>query len=212
VWEWITQTSNAYPYLAYLILFIGTFAEGETILILIAMLARDGTPNIWLAILSAFAGSLTGDQTWFYLGRLKGKQLLAKRPLWQHKADKVYRILERHSTWLVLGFRFLYGLRNVTPFALGMSNLKAGRFLLLNAIGAAVWALAFGLGGYKVGEWLEASLKKDKYWVLAGFCALIIIVWTAKVYFNRRKNKTELAQLQAPSATHQADEISKSRQ
>ena len=210
MWEWIRQTADMYPHLAYLILFIGTFAEGETILILIAILAQDGTPDIRLVILSAFAGSLAGDQTWFYLGRHKGKQLLAKRPLWQHKADKVYRILERHSTWLVLGFRFLYGLRNVTPFALGMSNLKGGRFLLLNAMGAAVWAVVFGLGGYKLGDLLESSLKKDKYIVLVCFCVVVIIVWFAKVYRNRRKNKAELAQLQAPDASHKPDETFKS--
>jgi membrane protein DedA with SNARE-associated domain len=209
LWEWIRYTADTYPHLAYLILFVGTFVEGETILILIAILAQDGTPNITLVILSAFAGSLTGDQTWFYLGRRKGKKLLARRPLWQHKADKVYRILERHSTWLVLGFRFLYGLRNVTPFALGMSNLKGGRFLLLNAIGAAVWATVFGLGGYKLGDLLESSLKKDKYIVLIGFCAIIILIWSARVYLNRRKNKAELAQIQAPDANHQPDETLK---
>lgn len=197
IWQWITETANAYPELAYLIILVGTFLEGETIVILIASMAADGRPNLALIILSAFAGSLAGDQTWFYVGRFKGKRLLAKRPLWQQKAQKVYRLLERHSTWLLLGFRFLYGLRNVTPFALGMSELSGKRFLILNAIGAAIWAFAFGYGGYKIGEALETNLKHYRFHVLAALCLIVAAIWLAKVIRNHRRSKKALAQQKA---------------
>ena len=46
---------------------------------------------------------------------------------------------------MILGFRFVYGLRTVTPFVLGAAGTRPGRFLALNALGAAAWSVAVGL-------------------------------------------------------------------
>ncbi|RPI59921.1 MAG: DedA family protein, partial [Planctomycetaceae bacterium] len=146
---------NNHEMLAYLIIIAWTFLEGETIVIIAGIAAQDFQPNPYLVMAAAFAGSLLGDQTWFFIGRLKGKAIIAKRPFWQTKADKVYRIFERHHTLLILGFRFLYGLRNITPFVLGMSEVRTKRFIMLNVIGAAVWAATFTWGGFALGMALE---------------------------------------------------------
>lgn len=188
-----------YPYLIYAVLVVWTFIEGETIVIVVGALAAqaakssDFHPNIVLVILAAFAGSLAGDQTWFIIGRFKGKALLAKRPVWQKRADKVFRMLERHQNWLMLSFRFLYGLRNVTPFAIGMSNIKTIRFFVYNTIGAIIWATAFGLGGFIFGRALENVLHKYKFLVLAGVAALVLVIWLIRVLIRRRSAKKELA-------------------
>jgi membrane protein DedA with SNARE-associated domain len=58
----------------------------------------------------------------------------------------------------MLGFRFLYGLRSVTPFVIGMSRIPTPRFFLLNVLGAALWAMAIGVLGYLFGHALEAVL------------------------------------------------------
>ena len=50
---------------------------------------------------------------------------------------------KQHQNLLILGFRFLYGLRSVTPFVIGMSGISWLRFALLNVIGAGIWASAF---------------------------------------------------------------------
>ena len=67
-------------------------------------------------------------------------------------------MLDRHQLAVVLGFRFLYGLRTVTPFAIGMSGFPPVRFLILNVIGAAVWATVIGSLGYLFGHSLELVL------------------------------------------------------
>lgn len=65
----------------YLALFIGTFLEGETILVIAGFLAHSGYLELHWVILSAFLGTFAGDQTFFYLGRFKGIAFLEKRPL-----------------------------------------------------------------------------------------------------------------------------------
>ena len=180
--------------LTYFVVLVWTFIEGETIVIVAGFAASDWTPNPFLVMLSAFLGSLAGDQTWFYVGRLKGKAFLARRPTWQQRADKVLAIFERHHTLLILGFRFLYGLRNVTPFALGTSNVKSGRFLFLNMIGAAVWAVAFTLAGMIFGLAAEKFLKDFKAPVIIGMIVLFAGIWGFRVWSRKRKARALAAQ------------------
>lgn len=136
----------------YLAILLGTLLEGETILVLGGFAAHRGLLKLWGVILAAFIGSLLSDQLFFFLGRRHGAALLARRPQWQAGVVRVRGLLNRYSTWLILSFRFLYGLRNVTPFALGMSDVSTLRFVVLNAVGAALWAVVIALIGWFVGE------------------------------------------------------------
>jgi membrane protein DedA with SNARE-associated domain len=178
------DTNSIWP---YLILLVWTFLEGETIVIFAGFCATDGTPWLPLVILSAFCGSLISDQLMFFLGRFKGKTFVAKRPKWQQRAQGVYRILERHQTCLILGFRFLYGLRNITPFAIGMSEVPTRRFIFLNVTGAAVWATAFAYAGYLFGTVIETYFEKEGKWVVMGVVlAVAFIIWVIRQICRRR--------------------------
>jgi membrane protein DedA with SNARE-associated domain len=177
---------------AYLVLFVWTIFEGETCLILAGAFAAHsthGTPNIFMCILSAFGGSLAGDQMWFFIGRTKGNSTLFRRPSWREKAQKVFAILEKHNTLLILGFRFLYGLRTVTPFAIGMSAVKTKRFIFLNVIGAAVWAAAFGLAGYVFGTGIVRLIDDRKHhrWVILFAALAVFLIWLIRGIFRTVK-------------------------
>ena len=126
----------------YFALFLGTFFEGETILVLAGFLAFRGYMDLKLVMIVAFLGSYAGDQLWYFLGRKHGRKLLARKPRWQLMGDKALEHIRRHPDIWVLSFRFVYGLRTVMPVAIGLSGYPPGRYLLLNGIGAAIWAIA----------------------------------------------------------------------
>ena len=183
---------GTYGYWAVL---VGTFLEGETILVLGGVLARMGYLHLNGVILCAFIGSLCGDQLFFYLGRSRSQKIIAKRPSWKVRVDKVENLLAHFRTPLILLFRFLYGLRTVTPFVIGMSPVSTPRFILLNAIGALLWATTVGSGGYYFGSALEAVIKNIKHYeievllAIAGAGALIWILY----FYRRKKHKTSPA-------------------
>ncbi len=52
----------------YFALFLGTFFEGETILVLAGFLAFRGYMDINLVVVVAFFGSYAGDQLWYFMG------------------------------------------------------------------------------------------------------------------------------------------------
>jgi len=107
---------DTYGYVAVL---LGTFLEGETILVLGGFAAHRGYLALPWVIVAAFFGSLCGDQLFFFLGRKHSQAVLARRPAWKASADKANRLLERYRTPFILIFRFLYGLRSVCPFVIG---------------------------------------------------------------------------------------------
>jgi membrane protein DedA with SNARE-associated domain len=184
----LEQWIDTYGYGAIL---LGTFLEGETVLILGGFAAYQGYLKLPWVILAAFLGTLSGDQLFFYIGRNYGAKILARRPGWQVRVERVKRLLDRFQDYLILLFRFLYGLRIVTPFVLGFSRVPRRRFLVLNAVGALVWATAIGTGGFLSGKALEALMGNLKRYegVILGLGALAgIAVWVIHG-FRRRKPK-----------------------
>jgi membrane protein DedA with SNARE-associated domain len=174
----------------YLVIFIGTFLEGETILILAGFAARRGYLMLPGVILAAFLGSLFCDQLFFYLGRKHSQAIIARRPIWKSRVKKAQNLLERFQTPMILAFRFLYGLRTVSPFVIGMSEVSAVKFLLLNAIGALTWAIVIGSGGYLFGSALEAVIGDIKHYeiiILGGIATTGILIWI--VYYYHRSNR-----------------------
>jgi len=187
-WELII---GSYGYIALL---AGTFLEGETILILAGFAAHLGYLHLPWVILVAFLGTLSGDQLFFYLGRRQSRFVLDKHPAWQRRLDRVERLFERYQTLLILGFRFLYGLRTVTPFVLGRSGVAPGYFFVLNTVGALVWSLVVGIGGYLFGNLLKIIMGDIKRYELEAFGAIAIIgglIWGIYFYRSRRKKFPE---------------------
>lgn len=174
----------------YPALFIGTFLEGETILILAGFAAHRSYLSLEWVILVAFLGSMAGDQFWYYLGRRHGRAYIAKRPQWQPRVDRVLQLLKDHQVPILLGFRFLYGLRNVTPFVVGSSGFRPLRFALLNAIGAFVWAVAFGAAGYYFGNALEGILHDLHRYEAAVFVVMSVVGFAFWLRRRRTQKKT----------------------
>ncbi|MNT63596.1 Inner membrane protein YohD [compost metagenome] len=85
--------------------------------------------------------------------------------------------------------RFLYGLRTVGPVALGVSQVPPLRFLVLNAIAAAIWAACFSLLGYAFGQTIESLLGRlhGVETKLAIAAAIGVAIWLAYRVFGRRR-------------------------
>jgi membrane protein DedA with SNARE-associated domain len=133
---------------------LGTFAEGETAVLLGGAGAGLGLVDFWTVAGAAFAGSLAGDQFFFWLGRLKGSAFLARHPRFGDRVARMSGPLLRHRLPLLLFYRFIYGLRGVIPFAFGVSGLNWRVFLLTNLFTAALWSVLFTVIGTHAGKFL----------------------------------------------------------
>lgn len=181
----------------YIVVVIGTFLEGETILIVAGFLAHSGYLQLPFVIIAGFAGTLVGDQLYFYVGRVKGRKFIDNKPHWKLRADRVFKLFKKHQTWLILGFRFLYGIRTVTPFVLGTIGISPIKYSVLNFFGGLTWAIVIGTAGYYFGRAIQfflIGIKPYRKWVI--LCLLIsgMLVWLIYRWREKKALKKSLGQ------------------
>ena len=177
----------------YALIFFGTLFEGETVYLIAAYLAHAEYFKIEYVALTGFAGTFIGDQAYFLIGRRWGRALLAKKPSWRPRLARVFDLLERHETLFILSFRFIYGLRNISPFAIGMSDIKASKFVLLNFLAALVWAAVFGAIGFLAGGAIHSVIGKvesAEIYVVGAIAIMGIVIWLCILYRGLRKRRS----------------------
>ncbi len=164
-----------YPALA-----LGAIVEGEVALVIAGFTAYLGYLNLPTAIVVSFIGSLLADQTYFYIGRRKGRQWMEKNPNFKKRASWVIGLFEKYDTWVLFLFRFASGFRAIIPITLGTSRVSAKKFAIFNIIGAAIWSTVFTLIGYFSGSAFSAILediRKYELVVVLAFVGLAVVLW-----------------------------------
>ena len=178
----------------YWTILIWTFLEGETVVIIAGILASQGYLDPKLIAICAFCGSVSIDQLMFLLGKYKGRAALDRFPKLAKRAERAERLVRKYETVLILSFRFIYGVRNVTAIMLGINRVNHLKFLLLNIIGAAVWATAFTYGGYFLGALFEKIIHDASLailYTLGAAAVLGTLIW----YIRQRRRTKELMQI-----------------
>lgn len=168
----------------YWAIFLGCFLEGETVLVLGGMLAHQGLLHLKWVIVTAGLGSLLGDQLWFLSGRYAGQRWLGRFHRVEVLSERVRQWTTRFGAWFVLGFRFLYGIRTVTPLVLGVSHYPVKRFIALNVLGAALWSVIVAYLGWSVGETIERvfgrAARIEEILVLGVVIVVGLSIWHRK--------------------------------
>ncbi len=181
---WIQQ----YGYAA---VFVGTFFEGESVALLGGFLAHGELLDLTLVMVVTFAGSFCGDQTAFWLGRMYGSRWKPKSPIVQRRMAQAEDLLNRYQIPVLLGFRFVYGIRNATPFVAGsITNIAWPRFVLLNAAGALIWATSIPAIGYYFGHTAESLLGSSKAYegrILIALVSVGLLIWLVRFLRARRQ-------------------------
>jgi len=173
----------------YVALFAGTLLEGETLLVMAGFAAHQGYMQLHWVIVVALIGGFLGDQVYFWLGKRHGSWVISRFPGLVPVFERTNELIVRHHEMLIVGVRFLYGLRTVGPIAFGMSPLKPWRFMLFNALGAAIWATGIGCAGYLFGQALELfvdDLKRIETVLLSAMTIGGIVFWSWRRWRYRR--------------------------
>jgi len=200
VLELIRQNGDLF----YLITFVWTALEGETFVIFAALAAQKGLLNIWALFLAAWGGSMCGDQLFFFVGRRYGARLIKRFPRIEPKLAPVFSALEKYATGFILSYRFMYGVRNVSGIAVGMSHLPWRQFALVNCAAAFIWAAAFCGGGYLFGDVVarmaggtgEEEVGQQLHTLTFSIMLAFVLIVGSHVLVSRRRKKREALEKQ----------------
>lgn len=139
-----------------LAIFLGAGTEGEAAAVAGGLVAHRQLIPLWQVGLASFAGSLTTGQVLFLLTRSGRESALMCKLSAKPAYQTVTRALEKRPLGFILVYRFIFGVRTLTPLILGGSQLSAARFAVLNAVAAALWAAVFTGLGYGFGTGIES--------------------------------------------------------
>lgn len=159
---------------------LGAGIEGETAVMAGGVLAHQDLVSLPGAALAAAVGSFVADQAFFSIGRRFRDRTYVRNVLAKPAAERAITLLERHPDRFILAIRFLYGIRTLSPIAVGTSGVSRTRFMALNAVAAIVWAVLFTAIGFELGGGLKSLLRRAHSFAPA-LIGLIVVVGGALV-------------------------------
>lgn len=169
----------------YIVLFFWSILEGESGLIMAGIMSHTGDMNLYLSIFIAGLGGFAGDQIYFYIGRLNKKWIQKKIHSQQMKFALAHLLLQKYGWPIIFFQRYMYGMRTITPMAIGLTKYSARKFAIINFISAMMWASLTIVPAYFFGEYLLEAIKYVKHhWYFA--LPLLVAVLYAVIYSFRK--------------------------
>jgi len=126
---------------------VGAPVPGESLLIFASVLAGRGEMSLPALLVSAWAGSVIGDNLGYLIGRKLGRGVVlrygAKVGLTEERFSGIESTYIRYGYATVLFARFFSILRQLNGILAGMLGMSWWRFALVDAIGAALWVIVW---------------------------------------------------------------------
>lgn len=177
-------------------LFLESFGfpvPGETLLVAGAFMAGQGELALGPLIAGAWLAAVAGDNVGYAIGRFGGRRLILRFGyrvgITAARLDRMTAFFRRYGGRIVLVARFFAIARQLNGLVAGIVSMRWWRFLLYNAIGAALWVCAWGLGvfffGREIREWSPWLHRADVAYI-AGLAALAI----ALSFWQWRRRRT----------------------
>ena len=134
---------------------LGAGFEGETAAVAGGVMAHRDIFPIWAAWLCCAFGAFIADEMFFQIGRRFRDRPFVIRVRQKPGFAKAAAFIERYPNAFIFLFRFLYGLRTVSPVALGLTGVSLKRFAALNAIACLIWSAIYTAIGYWFGSTVD---------------------------------------------------------
>ena len=164
----------------YLVVFLYSLGGGMVALIGAGVLSFMGKMDISLSILIAFMANFIGDSLIFYMSRYHKHEMMDHLRKHRRKLAFSHLLIKRHGAWIIVMKKFIYGLKTLVTFAIGLTKYSFWKFSGYNALGSAIWAILVGGLSYVFGGVLIEGYKmiSDKPYLAPITLILIgISVW-----------------------------------
>jgi membrane protein DedA with SNARE-associated domain len=174
--------------------FLGFITPGEIAVATGGILASAGQISLAWLVPIVVLGTLAGNSTGYWLGRRWGAGVLEWTPLQKPFGGAIRSardFMQRRGEWAIVLGRLATPTRIVVPFLCGASRLPYRRFILFDVPTTLVWALAWTILGFFLGEsWsrLQDLAGTAAIFVLVLFILGLAIRWvTVRIARNQRR-------------------------
>jgi len=159
-------------------LFVGFVLPGETALLIGGVLAHAGVWNVWVFLIAAIIGAISGDSVGYEIGKHLGPRIKENafgRFVGEKRWKLAQAIFDRYHGGAIFFGRAQALLRALVPALAGMNKVPYRIFIKWNAAGGIVFSTIVVLLGYQFASSLATLEKYLRYWAIF-FLAIVIIV------------------------------------
>ena len=178
----------------YIAILAGTFLEGETTVLLGGIFSKLHYLTLNRVMLWAFAGTVLGDCTFFFLGKYLGRGVIERFEFLRSKIPLANNIIRRYGNCIVFLVRFFVGVRGVILLLLGCTDIKKRTFFLYSISSALLWSFAVSLVGYLFGEvvymFAHDIRKYEIYIIPAVLAAVFLLILIYRHIMKQREEKS----------------------
>ena len=167
--DWMLAVLGNYVYLGlWFVIFaetglaVGFFLPGDSLLVVSGLFAAAGKLNVVFVMIAFFLGSVIGDSTGYWTGRVMGKTLFNRESSWIFKpsrVEKAKKFFEKYGVKTVILARFVPIVRTFAPIVIGASEMPYAKFLPYSILGGLLWISTMVLAGYFLGGVIERALN-----------------------------------------------------
>jgi membrane protein DedA with SNARE-associated domain len=160
--------------------------------------------HVWAFVAMALAGTLgylVGAIAGWAIGLYGGRPLLERRGRWFHlsgaKLDRAERWFDRWDNYAVFIGRIAPVIRSFISIPAGIFRMPLGPYVVLTAIGSAIWAFAFAGIGWAAGRSYERVHHDFGYveYVIVAVIVALLVFWIVR----RRRTSNPAAGVQERS-------------
>ncbi len=167
--NWLLDLLGIYVYFGlFFIIFaevgmaVGFFLPGDSLLVVTGLMAKTlpDKLNIYLVITAFLSGSIIGDSTGYWTGRIMGKSLFKREDSFLFKpsrVEKANKFFEKYGAKTIVLARFVPIVRTFAPLVIGASRMPYPKYLTFSILGGIFWILSMVLSGYFLGTLVEEA-------------------------------------------------------
>lgn len=169
----------------YIASFLGTFIEGEILLLTSVMSSKLGYINYFGGMSAAFLGAFLKDSIKFIMVKRYGSKLLNNKPKLQAKLERTSTWYDKSPFFYMTFYRVMYGFGTPILMLSGLKGVPYMRFAIHSAISILIWISLIGGLGYFCTEIMIERLNFLKNHAIELISLLAVIGLTYWFFFKR---------------------------
>jgi membrane protein DedA with SNARE-associated domain len=180
--------------------------EGDITLLLSGVMAHGGffgNYGFWKVFLAGTLGGVVGDNIGYLIGRGFRKTIRNYR-FYEMARPRIERLIEKFGGFAIVISKYIYGIRAAMSVFYGIGKMPYGRFLLLDVISCAIWALILAGIGYFFSGAITNIIGDFKKIGIALF--FIVLVGIIVFYVVERYYLSEKVEDVKPETIHKIEE------
>lgn len=168
------------------IIVLGVLIPTTLVLLLAGGLVAAGALSFWPAVAAATIGAVLGDLVNYWVGRQYGERVLQSAAAQRYQAaiTRSRDLFDRHGAKALVIGRFVGLVRPFVAAIAGACGMSAMTFILIETIGAFIWAVPQLVVGIAFGASLDLAAEVATRLVvviLALLVFLVLLVWMIKL-------------------------------